>query len=594
NERSWLTRRARVVRNPHEGDYALALGPETGRAAQLVPIQPGGIYRLSAVVKTDAGSEEVQLIASEYGGVKASVSSALTQFTKVSLEFESARAADHVLITVAHPAGPGRGYVDEIVLTKIGDTPPPRIEDMALPRSRHILEEGGVAQQPDEVMQWFLDAKFGMFIHWGVYAAMDEGAEWVMHDKAYSPKAYRERAENPESGFTASSYDPDEWAALAKAAGMKYVVLTARHHDGYALFDSHHENSWTSVQHLGRDFIREYVEAVRRAGLQVGLYYSPMSWRYPGYYNVTGRDMKPNVWNYRPEPWHKENARVMKEEAYEQVTRLLSDYGPRAYMFWDGAWLGQTIDPELEDRFWDTGRYQNPDKEWPIGESCVVREDGTGKALGIMGLVRKFQPRMIVNERFSWIGDVHAEEGVSASSGPIRDRQVMEKCLPLMKGGWGFRPDRPVFSFEEVAVYLSDCAIRNINLLLNVSPDRHGRIPDNQRGVLLEMGNWLGRVGDAFFGTRGGPWQPLFGEYGFTWREDKIYCHILPGYEGIASASFTTQSLGGRDVTGVRDLSSNQPLDWIENENGTLTVSGIGYSTDPPVTILELTLAESL
>lgn len=585
----WRARAARISRTAATGSFAVALGPERAMCTQTVRITPNSRYRLSARVRTEAGSEEVQLIVRDYGGEPASVASALTEYQEVSVEFDAALTAKEINITLIHPGGPGTAYVDDVKLVRLGEVPPPAVQEFMPFPDRKVAEEAGVAQQPAEAVTWFEDAKFGMFIHWGVYSSMPEGNEWVMHSKAFTPEYYRQRAEDPANGFTAAKYQPADWAALAKAAGMRYMVLTTRHHDGYALFDSRHENSWTSVKHLGRDLIREYLAAVRQAGLHVGLYYSPMSWRYPGYYDVTGERCLPNVFGYKTAAWHKENARVMKEEVYEQVTRLLSDYGPIEYMFWDGAWLGQTIDKPLENRFWDPGAFQNPANEWPVAEKYVTRDRTTGRPLGIMGLVRLHQPQMLVNGRFCWIGDVRAEEGAAALAGPVRT-QTTEKCMSLQKGGWGYRPDRPVISFEEMTVFLSDCAARNINLLLNVSPDREGVIPANQREVLEQIGRWLDKVGSAIHGTRGGPWQPLFGEYGFSFRANKIFAHVLPGYRHRADRTFRTHSLGSHRATSVRDLATGQELAWTRNADNTLTIRDVDYSTSPAVTVLEIVL----
>jgi alpha-L-fucosidase len=433
-----------------------------------------------------------------------------------------------------------------------------------------------------------------MFIHWGVYSSIEKGNEWVMHNKVITPDDYRARAEDPDSGFTAAKFNPSEWAELAKKAGMEYMVLTTRHHDGYALFDSKHPNSWTSVKQLGRDLVKEYTDAVRKAGLHVGLYYSPMSWRYPGYYNVTGDNCKPNPWGYTAEPWHKENARLMKEEVYEQLGVLLANYGPIDYMFWDGGWLGQSVDNALEARFWDAGKYQDPKGDWLVGEAFVEREESSGKALGVMGLVRKHQPQMIVNERFGWFGDVHGEEGSAATSGNIRTERYMEKCASVQKGGWGYVPNAPVFTFEEVAVFLSDCVVRNLNLLLNVAPDREGVIPKNQQDVLLQTGEWLKKVGSAIYNTRGGPWQPLHGEYGFTYAGNNIYCHIYKDYRHKATGTFTTQSIGAKKVSKVIDLYSGKELPWKMNDDRTLTIDQVDYNQTPYVTILQLTLTEDV
>ncbi len=590
----WRTRSSEITTDSYSGKFAVKMGPERGACMQEIKVKGNSLYRISAYVKTDSGSEEVQLMVSNHGGPAKSVSSSLTEYTKVSVDFQTAYTAELILISLIHPSGSGYGYADQVELTYLGEAPKPAIQEFVKIKERIIKEENGVAQLSKEQMEWFHDARFEMFIHWGVYAAFDEGNEWVRHGFAYGQDYYKRRANNPETGFTASKFDPNEWANLAKKAGMKYITLTTRHHDGYALFDSKHPSSWTSTKDLGRDFIKEYTEAVRASGLYVGLYYSPMSWRHPGYYDVTGKDCKPNVWGYKNAAWHKEDAHDMKEEVYEQVTGLLKNYGKIDYMFWDGAWLGQQVNPKLERDFWDPGKYQNPDNEWPVRDEYTTKEEITGKALGIMGLVRKFQPEMVVNERFSWVGDVHAEEGGSPTSGDIRFEQYGEKCVSLQKGGWGYRPNRDVYSFEDVVVFLSNCAVRNVNLLLNVAPDREGVIPQNQQDVLLKMGNWLTKVGSSIYGTRGGPWQPLFGEYGFTFNDNKIYCHIYEGYREFSSGKFTTESIGRKKVKKVINLYDGKELKWVKNKNNTITISGVDYSLNPSTTILEITLNEDV
>jgi alpha-L-fucosidase len=211
-----------------------------------------------------------------------------------------------------------------------------------------------------------------------------------------------------------------------------------------------------------------------------------------------------------------------------------------------------------------------------------------------MELVRKHQPQMIVNERLGWIGDVHGEEGSSATSGNIRNEKYIEKCASLQKGGWGYVPDAPVFSFEEVAVFLSDCVVRNMNLLLNVAPDREGVIPKNQQDVLLQTGQWLNKVGPAIYKTRGGPWQPLHGEYGFTYAADNIYCHIYKDYRHKATGTFTTQSIGAKKVSKVTDLYSGKDLSWKKNDDNTVTIDTVDYNQTPYVTILRITLTENV
>jgi alpha-L-fucosidase len=589
----WKTKRANITKDAFSGNFAVKVGSERGFCVQETKIRPNSLYRISACVKTESGSEEIQLAVSDYGGPEKSISSALTVYTKVSIDFQTAYSVDKLLISIIHPSGKGNGFADQIELIYLGKVPKPKIQEFVKIPKRIPKSENGVTQLHNEKMQWFLNDKFGMFIHWGVYAAMDEGAEWVRYQEAWGFEYYQRRARNPETGFTAAKFDASKWVELAKKTGMKYMALTTRHHDGYALFDSKHPSSWSSQKDLGRDFIKEYTDAVRALGLHLGMYYSPMSWRYPGYYDVTGKDAKPNVWGYKTASWHKDDARDMKEEVYEQVTTILKEYGKIDYMFWDGGWLGQTGNPELERYFWDSGMYQNPKNEWPVNEKYSTK-DANGNALGIMGLVRKYQPDMIVNERFGWIGDVHAEEGGSATSGDIRFEHFGEKCVSLQKGGWGYRPNRDVFSFEEIAVYLSNCVVRNINLLLNVAPDREGVIPENQQEVLLKTGNWLSKVGGAIYSTRGGPWQPSFGEYGFTFRENKIFCHVYEGYRGFKSGEFTTQSIGHKKVAKIVNLYNGESLQWTKNTNNTLTIKDVDYFLNPSTTILEITLTENI
>lgn len=590
----WRTKNSTISKDAFSGNYALRAGPERAFCVQEIKVRPNSLYRISAYVKTESGDEEIQMAVSNYGGAVKSVSSALTAYSKVSIDFQTAYMVDDLLISFIHPSGNGSGYVDQIELSYLGKAPMPEIQEFVRFPNRIMQEDNGVTQLTDKQMDWFLNDKFGMFIHWGVYAAMKEGSEWVRYQQGWGQGYYQRRARDPENGFTAAKFTAADWTELAKKAGMKYMVLTTRHHDGFALFDSKYPSSWTSKKDLGRDLIKEYTDAVRASGLRVGMYYSPMSWRYPGYFDVTGKDCKPNVWGYKTASWHKEDARVMKEEVYEQVTTLLNDYGKIDYMFWDGGWLSQTINRPLERAFWDPGKYQNSDGEWQISEKYNTIDEETGKGLGIMGLVRKYQPDLVVNERFSWIGDVCVEEGGSSTSGDIRVGQIGEKCVSLQKGGWGYRPNSKVYSFEEVVVFLSNCVIRNINLLLNVAPDREGVIPQNQQDVLIQMGSWLSKVGNAVYGTRGGPWQPLFGEYGFTFSKNKIYCHIYKGYRELNQGKFTTQSLGNQKVVKVINLYDGKELVWVKNKNKTITVSGVDYTLNPATTILEITLTNSI
>lgn len=120
----------------------------------------------------------------------------------------------------------------------------------------------------------------------------------------------------------------------------------------------------------------------------------------------------------------------------------------------------------------------------------------------------------------------------------------------------------------------------------------NGVIPQNQQEVLLKMGDWLSKVGPGIYGTRGGPWQPLFGEYGFTFKDNKIYCHIYADYRNLNTGTYTTPSVGNKKVKKIINLYDGKELTWVKNKNNTLTIKGVDYSLNPAATLLEITLTE--
>jgi alpha-L-fucosidase len=420
----------------------------------------------------------------------------------------------------------------------------------------------GITQLANEKMDWFLDDKFGMFIHWGLYSGPGHG-EWFMENQGISPEKYRQYA-YPESGeayFDAADYHPEAWAQLAKEAGMKWMCLTARHHDGFSLFDSPHPDAFTSVQTLHRDLVAEYVKACRDAGLKVGIYYSPLSWRYPGYYDVTGTNCLPNKFGYKTDASHLENARLMKEENYVNVKKLLTGYGKIDHIYWDGGWLGQKGSDADAAFFHEPGKYLDSANRWPIGKEYQDLEEGTGKALGIMGMVRKYQPDAITNLRYGWMGDIIEEEGSRETTGKIRDTEICDKNLTIQDGGWGYNAksiaEGKVMTVDQMVRFMANCVIRNMTFLLNVSPDRHGVIPELEQQRLREMGAWMGKKGDAIYGTRGGPWQPVDRQYGYCYKGSTVFVHLLKDYSGN---TFDLPPLGKLRVKRVYDVYTGKPL----------------------------------
>jgi len=449
----------------------------------------------------------------------------------------------------------------------------------------------GIEQQADEKIQWLQDAKLGMFIHWGVYSGPAKG-EWYMENSAVTPANYRKYVtEATGEQFTASAYNPADWAQLAKDMGAKYTVLTARHHEGFALWPSTHPNAWHAGQApLQRDFISQYVTAVRNAGLKVGLYYSPLSWRYPGYYDVSGTNCLPNKWGYVTDPAHKENARIMKNEVYQQVKELVTQYGKIDDLWWDGGWLGQQGSDADAAFFWEPGRFRDPSNEWPVDSVYGETDPATGKPLGLTGLVRKHQPDIVTTLRSGWIGDFASEEGGSVPSGAIRTGKVAEKCFTI-GGAWGYKAGSAVMSFGGIMNVLVNAWVRNMTVLLNIGPDRTGAVPADQAAAVRRVGSFLSTCGQAVYDTRGGPWQPVDGQCGYTYKDNTFYVHLLPGYSGT---SFTTPSTGDARVTRVFDVATGAGLSYTVGADGRVTVTGINRTRIPEDSIVGVTLDRSV
>lgn len=350
-------------------------------------------------------------------------------------------------------------------------------------------------------IQWWRDAKFGLFIHWGLYSIPGRG-EWAQWNEQIPVGEYARLADQ----FNPTNFTPDSWAQLASAAGAKYVVLTSRHHDGFALF-ADGTNAFTSVNSMAhRDFVAEYVRAIRKAGLRVGLYYSPLDWRFPGFFF-------PDL--------YLANAELMRAQYHRQIKELLSNYGKIDVLWFDGG-----------ESDWLSFNHDMSNSRFPIrkpGEHYHGRFSWRGAEVN--ALMRRLQPQIIVNNRAADIPpDFISREGWGAL-GDFDHQQPWELCVP-MAGAWGYEPNLKPRPLKDYIQLLAKVAGRDGNLLLNVGPDRNGKIDPPQAERLREIGKWLGQYGQSIYATRGGPFLP--GDWGVsTCRDKTIYVHILkwPGNE---------------------------------------------------------------
>jgi len=576
----------------HSGKQALELNSGSSVQTQ-VKLSSLSSYKLIGWLKTESGSGEVRLKISGLGEHNTGVASALADWKKVELKFVTGVGQTIAWIEIQNPENglQNRAWADDFSIEYVGKYTPEKPFGIK-PLARRIPKSDlGIAQQPDSIMKWLLDAKFGMFIHWGLYAGPAKG-EWYMENNGISPEEYRKLA-YPESGdlyFDAAQFNADEWVSIAKASGMKYMNMVTMHHDGYSLFESKAINAFTSKQTHNRDFVKEYVEACRKQGLKVGLYKTLINWRYPGYYDVTGTDCKPNKFGYKTDPAHKENARLMKEELYCQTKELMTKYGKIDQIYWDGGWLGQQGSDADGAYFWESGQFLDPKNQWPVNPYFQDLDAMTGKPLGLMGMVRKYQPDIIVNPRTGWYGDYKCEEGSHAISGPLRTEDVWEKNM-TMAPGWGFTTAHSdttkLINCGQLKRMLADCVIRNMSLLLNVGPDRHGKISAQAGNVLRQTGQWLEKVGDAVYGTRGGPWNPKDGEYGFTYKGNTIYVYLLNGFKG---AEFILPAINSdQKVVRAYSVTDGNAIFFKQKSNGETLLKDF-KQTDKDVTIIAVEL----
>lgn len=336
---------------------------------------------------------------------------------------------------------------------------------------------------PPEDKQWWRDAKIGMFIHWGLYSILGRG-EWARFNEQIPKEEYEALADE----FIPEDFQVQEWIDLAKDFGAKYAVMVTRHHDGFALWDSQGSHEHFTSAHRGahRDFVKEYVEACRRSGLRVGLYYSPMDWRFPGYFDPRGLPG---------------NAALMKEQCYAQVEELCSRYGPVDILWYDGSWLAHKGSDTSSAWFWEPVKLNK--------------------------MARSYNPKMLINPRSGWEGDFYCDEGSHEITGGIIP-VPWEKNMCVCSGcSWGWMAEDPVTDFDDLIRMMVNVVCRDGNWLVNIGPDRNGKLSGRIVSRMREIGDWLNTYGESVYGTRGGPWEPVDHVYGSTYRENCIYLHIL-------------------------------------------------------------------
>ena len=365
---------------------------------------------------------------------------------------------------------------------------------------------------------WFQDAKFGMFIHWGASSLLMDG-EWVMQNRGIRVQEYERIAPY----FNPVRFDADAWVSLARAAGMRYITLITKHHDGFALFDSQ-VSDWDVVDRTpyARDVVRQMADACRRQGLKLFVYYSQLDWHHPDYYprGETGRAAG------RPDSgsWPR-----YLDYMDAQLRELFSNYGPLGGVWFDGMW-------------------DKPDADWRLARTYRMIHELQPAALIIPNHHRAPLPDE----------DVQTFEKDLPGANTAGFNTTIVGALPLetsetMNDSWGFRlTDHHYKSVPQLIRELVNAAGRNANFLLNIGPMPDGTIPEEFQTRLREIGQWMARGGAAIYGTRGGPLAPR--PWGVTtWKADTVFVHVLDWADAeLALPALPRRVHGARTMDGVR------------------------------------------
>lgn len=320
-------------------------------------------------------------------------------------------------------------------------------------------------EEKKERMSWWTQDRFGMFIHWGLYA-MPARHEWVKRYEKMTNEDYEKYFEM----FNPDLYNPTEWAKMAKAAGMKYAVITTKHHDGFCLFDSEFTDYKATNTPIGRDLIEEYVEAFRAEGLKVGFYYSLLDWHHPDYTIDRNHPLSKKSDEEYEEANKGKDMDVYRKYLKDQVRELMTNYGKI-----DIIWL---------DYSFPTGKHGKGHKDWD--------------SENLLSMVRELQPEILINDRLDLLDvnggwDFTTPEQYKVSKWPEKQGiKVPWETCQTFSGSWGYYRDEKTWKDnKQLLVLLIESVSKGGNLLLNVGPTARGYIDYRAEDRLEGMGEWM-------------------------------------------------------------------------------------------------------
>lgn len=419
---------------------------------------------------------------------------------------------------------------------------------------------------------WYTQARFGMFLHWGLYAIPARG-EWVRSVERIPNEEYDRYIEQ----FDPQHCDIRAWMETAKSAGMRYVVLTAKHHDGFCLFDSAYTDFKSTNSPAGRDFVREYADAARACGLKTGLYFSLIDWRHPDFPHFGDRNHP-----MRDDPAYGNEGRDFNrylDFMHAQVRELCTNYGKLDILWFDFSY------DELRGEAW--------------------------RGAQLMEMVRSLQPDVIVDNRLEVSGEGFGSLAACAPTpchgdfvspeqiippGGLRDTQgrplVWESCV-TMNNHWGYCAGDHYYKPASMLIKkLVECVSKGGNLLLNVGPDAQGRFPEPSRQALAEIGRWMDRNGESIYGCGpAGLDKPEFGR--ITRKGDTLYYHVFENTLG----PLPLLGLKREQIRSIRRLADGSQVrlsaSWVHSDYPDIVFADLGPDPvlpDPTDTVLEVRL----
>jgi alpha-L-fucosidase len=415
-----------------------------------------------------------------------------------------------------------------------------------------------------KMRQWFQDARFGLFIHWGVYSVLGDG-EWVMNNRKMSVAEY----EKLPAQFNPTEFDAAEWVRLAKKAGMKYITITSKHHDGFAMWDSR-VSDWDIVDRTPykKDVLKMLADECKKQDIKLFFYHSHLDWHHPDYFPLgrtgrnTGREARVDFIKYL-------------DYMDAQLAELCSGhYGDIAGIWFDGWWDQQTS---------KKGEPVKLQVDWRLRKSY--------------DLIHRLQPQALV-------GNNH-----HVAPFPGEDFQMFEKDLPggntagfnadakigklpletceTISKAWGYnKNDKNYKSTKDLIHYLVRSAGHNANFLLNVGPMPSGKIQPEFVQRLEEIGQWLEKSGETIYGSRGGPIEPQ--NWGVTTRKgNKVYVHVL---KAEAGGQLTLPGGSLLDVKSAKLFKDGTPVTYMVGDFSSFLQ--LPRNLDPIDTIIVLELGK--